>query len=85
MEIPLNLATAPDYAPVLTLLRDTVKAQPGAERRPEPSVYITALTATGCTVVVRAWTDHYDDWMRVRSDLSAALAAALARENVKLA
>ena len=85
VEIPLNLATAPDYAPTLELLRATVKAQPGADRRPEPSVFITALTATGCTVVVRAWTDHYEDWMKVRSDLSAALAAALARENVKLA
>ena len=58
---------------------------PGGAGRPEPTVYITALTATGCTVVVRVWTDQYDDWMRVRSDLSAVLAAALARENVKLA
>ena len=85
VEIPLNLATVPDYAPTLELLRATVKAQPGADRRPEPSVYITALTATGCTVVVRAWTDHYEDWMKVRSDLAAALAAALVRENVRLA
>ena len=44
-----------------------------------------AWPSTGCTVVVRAWTDHYEDWMKVRSDLSAALAAALARENIKLA
>ena len=85
VEIPLNIAAGEDPARVLKLLLDTVKAQPGAEDRPAPSVYITALTAAGLSVVVRAWTDHYEDWMKVRSDLSAALAAALAREQVKLA
>ena len=84
VEIPLNLAVGTDPGPVLKLLLDTVKAQPGAEDRPAPSVYITALSATGLSVVVRAWTDHYEDWIKVRSDLSAALAGALARENVKL-
>ena len=85
VEIPLNIAGGEDPARVLRLLLDTVKAQPGAEDRPAPSVYITALTATGLSVVVRAWTEHYEDWIKVRSDLSAALATALAREQVKLA
>ena len=85
MEIPLNIAASEDPARVLGLLLDTVKAQPGAENRPAPSVYITALTAAGLSVVVRAWTDHYEDWMEVRSDLSAALAGALTRAQIKLA
>ena len=84
VEIPLNIAAGEDPARVLKLLLDTVKAQPGAEDRPAPSVYITALTAAGLSVVVRAWTDHYEDWIKVRSDLSAALATTLAREQVKL-
>ena len=84
VEIPLNIASGEDPARVLKLLLDTVNAQPGAEDRPAPSVYITALTAAGLSVVVRAWTDHYEDWIKVRSDLSAALAVALAREQVKL-
>ena len=85
VEIPLNIAAGPDPAHVLELCRATVQAQPGAEGRPAPSVYITALSATGFSIVVRAWTDHYEDWIKVRSDLSAALSATLARENVKLA
>lgn len=84
VEIPLNIALGPDPAHVLELCRATVKAQPGAEDRPAPSVYITALSAAGFGIVVRAWTDHYEDWIKVRSDLSAALASALARENIKL-
>jgi len=47
-------------------------------------VYITAIGAGGLSVVVRAWTLHYEDWIQVRSDLSAALLAALTRENIKL-
>ena len=85
VEIPLTIAVGEDPACVLQLLLDTVKAQPGAENRPAPSVYITALTAAGLSVVVRAWTSHYEDWMEVRSDLSAALASALARAQIKLA
>ncbi len=85
VEIPLNLAAGADYGAVLELLRATVKAQPSADARPEPAVFITALNGAGASVVVRAWTDHYEDWMAVRSDLAGALAVALARENVKLA
>ena len=84
VEIPFNIAAGPDPTHVLELLKTTAAANPAADDRPAPSVYITAIGAGGLSVVVRAWTTHYEDWIQVRSDLSVALVAALTRENIKL-
>ena len=84
VEIPFNIAAGPDPTHVLDLLRTTATVSPAADRRPAPTVYITAIGAGGLSVVVRAWTLHYEDWIQVRSDLSVALVAALTRENIKL-
>ena len=84
VEIPFNIAADADPAKVLALLRHTVEQQPSAADRPAPQVYITGMTAGGLSLVVRAWTTHYEDWIQVRSDLSAALLGALTRENIKL-
>ena len=84
VEIAFNVAAESDPAGVLALLKATVEQQPAAAHRPPPQVYITGITATGLSLVVRAWTTHYEDWIQVRSDLSAALLAALTREKIKL-
>jgi small-conductance mechanosensitive channel len=31
---------------------------------------------------LRAWSDRYEDWVQVRSDLSVAVDDALSRENI---
>ena len=84
VEIPFNIAAGPDPSHVLELLRTTAVGSPATDDRPAPSVYITAITAGGLSVVVRAWTTHYEDWIQVRSDLSVALVAAMTKENIKL-
>jgi hypothetical protein len=33
---------------------------------------------------LRAWTDRYEDWIQVRSDLAAAVDEALSREDIKI-
>ena len=84
VEIPFNIAAGPDPMHVLELLKTTATTSPATDDRPAPSVYITAIGAGGLSVVVRAWTTRYEDWIQVRSDLSVALVAALTRENIKL-
>lgn len=84
VEIALTIAPGPDPGPVLELLRTTASSQPEADDRPPPQAYITGITATGLGVVVRVWVNHYEDWIKVRSDLSLKLAAALTKEEIKL-
>ena len=84
VELSFNVATGPDPAHVLAVLRSAADRQPATENRPQPEAYITALLPNGFTVVVHAWTGKYEDWIEVRSELGIALIGVLARENIKL-
>ncbi len=83
VEIPFNIAVGPEPNHVLNLLREAAIIG-SATDRPVPEAYITAIGASGLTVIVRAWTTRYEDWIQVRSDLSVALVAALTREGIRL-
>jgi small-conductance mechanosensitive channel len=85
VEIPLNIAGGADPNRVLTLLKTAAAGHASTKDHPSPEVYITALTAAGISVTVRAWISHYEDWVQTRSDLSLTLVEALAREDMKLA
>ena len=84
VEVAFNVAVGPDPTQVLTLLRTAADHEPDTRNKPPPEAYITGLLPNGFSVVVRAWTGHYEDWIEVRSDLNTALLAVLARENIKL-
>ena len=51
-------------------------------KEPVPQVYLTSFTAGAITFQLRAWTDRYQDWAQVRSDLSVAISDALNSENI---
>jgi potassium efflux system protein len=85
IEIPLSITNGPDPNHVLALLKTVAAAHGATKDQPVPEVYITALTATGMSLIVRAWISHYEDWVKTRSELYIALVEALAREEIKLA
>jgi small-conductance mechanosensitive channel len=41
--------------------------------------------ANTLTLELRAWTDRYEDWMKIQSDLWAAINRKLEHENIALA
>ena len=84
VELTLNIATGPEPERVLEILRQAADREPATQDRPVPEAYVTGLTATGFTVVVRAWTNRYENWIEVRSELNVTLHALLARENIHL-
>lgn len=85
VEVTLTLAAAPDPNRVLELLRRTAAEQStGRDGGNAPQAFITGINAGNLSVVVRAWAEHYEDWTRLRSNLSAALVEALGREGVKI-
>lgn len=50
------------------------------------SYYLAGKPAAGAvTFQVRAWTDRYQVWAQLRSDLSVAVNDALAREKIAIA
>ena len=84
VEITFNVATGPDPSHVLSVLKAAADREPTTQDKPAPEAYITGLLPNGFSVVVRAWTGHYEDWIEVRSELAAVLLGVLARENIKL-
>jgi small-conductance mechanosensitive channel len=50
-----------------------------------PQAYITTLSSNTRTLELRAWTDRYEDWMHIQSDLWAAIDRKLEDQNIALA
>jgi small-conductance mechanosensitive channel len=58
---------------------------PGVAKEPSPQVYVVNFTAGAVTFQVRAWTDRYQGWAQLRSDLAVEVNDALAREKIAIA
>lgn len=78
-EIPLSVAGGVDPAVVIDLLIRVARDSPRVAAAPAPQAYVTEfLPAGGLKFELRVWTDRFDDWVQARSDLVAAIHAALA-------
>ena len=84
VEVALTVAAGPDPNRVIQILKTAATTEPATEDQPAPEVYITGIAVGGISLIVRAWTHRYEDWIEVRSELNVALLAALAREEIKL-
>ena len=47
--------------------------------------FASALQAGSLALELRAWTESYDDWLQIRSDLIGTINQRLAHENIALA
>jgi small-conductance mechanosensitive channel len=70
---------------VVELLKNAAASQPGIAKEPAPQVYVVNFTAGAMTFQLRAWTDRYEDWAQVRSNLAVAVNEALVRDKIGIA
>jgi small-conductance mechanosensitive channel len=54
-------------------------------KAPTPHVYVVSFTGGAIALQLRAWTDRYQDWSQIRSDLSVAVNDALLRDKIAIA
>jgi potassium efflux system protein len=66
------------------LLERSASETSGVVKNPAPQAFITTLNSKTLTLEVRAWTDQYEDWMKIQSDLWAAINRKLEHENIEL-
>jgi potassium efflux system protein len=85
VEVTVSVAAATDLQRVTELLRNAAASLPGIVKEPAPQVYVVNFAAGAVAFQVRAWTDRYQDWAQVRSDLSVSLGEALIREKITIA
>jgi potassium-dependent mechanosensitive channel len=81
IQIPRNV----DQRAAGKLLEQSANETSGVVKNPAPQTFITTLNSKTLTLEVRAWTDQYEDWMKIQSDLWAAINRKLERENIELA
>lgn len=62
--------------------QDLVASNEKVARQPAPQVYFSNVTGGVLNFELRAWTDHFEDLVRIRSDLALAINAALVKENL---
>jgi potassium-dependent mechanosensitive channel len=85
VDVSVNILPGTDSQKVTELLKSVAASQPGIAKEPVPLVYVVSFTAGAITFQLRAWTDRYQDWAQVRSDLAVAINEALFKEKIGIA
>ena len=85
VEVSVTVARGVAAHRVVEILKNVAANHPTVAKEPEPQAYVVNLATAAVTFQLRAWTDRYEDWIQVRSDLSVAVDDALIRENIMLA
>jgi potassium-dependent mechanosensitive channel len=81
IQIPRNV----DQRTAGELLKQSANETLGVVKNPAPQAFITTLGSKTLTLELRAWTDQYEDWMKIQSDLWAAINRKLENQNIELA
>ena len=85
VEITVSVAAGADLQRVTGLLKAAAANLPGVAKEPTPQVYVVSFAAGAIAFQVRAWTDRYQDWAQLRSDLSMRVSDTLVREKIAIA
>ena len=83
MPVTVARGAAPQH--VIEVLKRVAANQPGVTKEPAPQAYAVSFVSAAVSFNLRAWTDQYEDWIQVRSDLAVAIDEALIRENIAIA
>ena len=85
IDIPVTVAAKTDPQKVIGILTAAAKAHSLVLQDPAPRVLFTNITGGALNFELRAWTNSYDSWGQIRSELYVAISDALARENIAMA
>jgi potassium-dependent mechanosensitive channel len=85
VEVPVTVARGVAPQRVIEVLKRVAANHPSLAKEPAPQAYVASFAPAAVSFQLRAWTDRYEDWVQVRSDLSVAVDDALTRENITTA
>ena len=85
IEVPVTVARGAAPHRVIEVLASAAANQPGITKEPAPQAYVVNFGSTAVSFNLRVWTDQFDDWIQVRSNLAVAVDEALSRENIAVA
>jgi potassium-dependent mechanosensitive channel len=84
IEIPVTVVRGTAPQRLVELLKTVAANHAGVAKQPQPQSYVLNFSSGTVTFQLRAWTNRYEDWVQVRSDLSVAVDEALSREGISI-
>jgi potassium-dependent mechanosensitive channel len=85
IEAPVTVARGTSPQQVIDVLKRVAANQAGITKEPAPKAYVVSFGSAAISFNLRVWTDQYEDWIQVRSNLAVAVDEALSRENIAVA
>jgi potassium efflux system protein len=84
LDVNVGVAYGTDPKKVLELLMDVTKSTPGVAEEPQPTVLFAGFGASSLDFSVRAWTNDFADWVRVRSNLTVRIHDAIVEAGIEI-
>lgn len=82
IEIHIRVAYGTDPSRVIALLTNLAKAHPLVSADPAPSALFSKFGPDALEFVLHAWTNDFDQWAQIQSDLGIAINAAFLKEGI---
>jgi small-conductance mechanosensitive channel len=82
ISIPIAVPADSPVQHVIDVLKQTAAEHPHIVKSPPAEVLMTGFGGGSLNLEVRAWTERFEDWSRIRSDLALAINGALAVEKI---
>jgi potassium efflux system protein len=73
IDLPVGVNYGADPEEVIQIFKKVAKEHPDVLPSPEPSALFTGYGDSSINFELRAWTDKFNDWQRIRSDLATAI------------
>jgi small-conductance mechanosensitive channel len=82
LDVDVGVAYGTEPHRVVTLLADVARRTPGVLLEPAPVVLFLGFGDSALNFQLRAWTGHFEEWIRTRSELGLAVHDALDKAGI---
>lgn len=80
ISIPISIPNREEPLRVIESIKEVAREHPLVTKDPEPEALLVEFTPETLKFELHAWTNRFEEWARIRSDLSLSINAALMRE-----
>jgi len=73
IDLPVGLSYSAPPRKVMEMLEAVARAHPHVLRQPAPQAFFTGFGDSSINFELRAWTDQFEKWFQIRSELATAI------------
>ncbi len=82
--LPVGAAYGSDPERVIAILLEAARSHPRILAEPAPSAVFMGFGESSCDFQLFAWTDSFDDWVHIRSELAMAVGRTLHEAGIEI-